>query len=443
MTYPEEKLKQAVQNCSRVDGPSVTNWMKEMILYEIYVRNFTEEGTFLEVVPHLDRLKKMGITAIWLMPIHPIGKVARKGKMGCPYSVMDYMEVNPEYGSKDDFRTLVEQTHKRGMKIIIDMVANHSSHDNVNIREHPEWFYKDAAGKPTRRREDWGDVIDNDFRSRRFWKYMKDALLYWVREFDVDGYRCDVAGMVPLEFWEEATEELRKIKPDVYMLAEWENPLLCEKSFNSDHHYELYWRLKDLRNGVASPADLINIIVANKKYYPGNYLPLNFIENHDQPRALNIFGVMGYQPAAALIFTIPGRPLIYNGQEIGKMEYISLFGKESINWEIRNLCCIKFYEDLINLRKSNPVFIHGDVIPLVNSRPDRILSYMVKTDDDIVCVFLNFSARNTAMEVKFPRYINYRPGQVIFQEPKIRKLPESSDYSMQISMRGYGTVIMR
>ena len=445
MIQPEEQLKEMSQSFRNAPGPKPARWMQEMVLYQIYVRDITAEGTFRGVVSHLDRLKNMGINTLWLMPIHPIGQLEKKGTLGCPYSIKDYMDVNPEHGTKDDFRLLVEEVHKRDMRIIIDMVVNHSSHDNVLIEDHPDWFCKDESGNFTRRRAEWEDVIDNDFSNARLQEYIRDVLLYWVKEFDIDGYRCDVAGMIPLDFWEEVFEELRTIKPDIYFLAEWGHCNLCAKAFNSDYHSALYWNMIKVRNMEAGAQDLVQTIVANRMMYPVNYLPMNFIENHDRERASHILGEKGFMPGASMIFTIPGIPLIYNGQEVGKTRYLSLFDREPIDWNLSNRETLEHYENLIRLRKENPVFIEGEVIPLINSRLERVASYLVRSEKDCVLVLINFSPRNISLEVRFPEYLNYRPKEIIFQHPVLRKTIEflKDNDTLDVSMRGYGTFVMR
>ncbi|MCD4783855.1 MAG: alpha-amylase [Candidatus Eremiobacteraeota bacterium] len=443
MIYPEDKLKQLSFNCGDLKGAAAAPWMKEMVLYEIYVRDISPEGTFKGVIPLLDDIKELGATAIWLMPIHPIGELNRKGSLGCPYSSRDFMDVDPQLGTGEDFKLLVEETHSRGMRFFIDMVANHTAHDNVNVKTHPKWFYIDEQGNPAGRHMDWSDVIDNNYNNPELWNYMKNAILYWVREFDVDGYRCDVAGMVPLEFWEETIGELRKIKPDVYMLAEWENPYLCVNAFNSDYHSELYRQMVQVKQGNARAIDLLELVISNKQIYPRNYLPLNFIENHDQKRASKVFGEMGYRPYAAFVFTIPGIPLVYNGQEIGKTEYLSLFEKQPIDWKDKNLCTLEFYKGLIKLRKENPVFREGEIIPLIDDNPDHTLTYLLKSKNDTVGVFLNLTAEKLKLNVKFPSFINYRPREIIFPSLLQEDTPRINDGVMTFNMRENGVVIMR
>lgn len=443
MNFPENHLDKMTGLCGISQGPEADAWIKDMILYEVYVRSISKEGTFQGLINKLDYIKDLGANTIWLMPIHPIGELLRKGTLGCPYSIMDYMDVNPEYGSKEDFRALVNEVHKRDMKIIIDLVANHSSNDNSHILNNPQWFYQDQEGASTRRFIDWSDVTDINYNSKELCQYMRQVMLYWVKEFDIDGYRCDVAGMVPLEFWEEVTAQLKEIKPQIFMLAEWESPYLCMKAFNSDYHLALYNHLIKIKKGRGYAADLVQLIAAKRFLYPKNYLPMNFIENHDQKRASKVLGRKGFKPSAALIMTIPGIPLIYNGQEIGETEYLSLFDKEDINWSNADEDTLNFYKELIKLRHENEVFRRGEVIPLVNDNPEQTASYMVKSSKDSIGVFLNFSKDSASFNVFMPRYLNYQPGGVIYVDPQEHGMVYLGEENLIVNLNPYGILMVR
>lgn len=449
--YPEDQLKKHTYFCGEMNGPRTPRWVKEMVLYEVYVRNFSTEGNFIGLISQLDRLKDLGITAIWLMPIHPIGRVGKKGSQGCPYAIRDYMDINHEYGTMDDFRNLVDEVHKRGMKIILDMVANHSANDNVNITEHPDWFMLDAEGNPTRRNPEWSDVVDNNLNCRELREYLKSVMLFWVKKFDIDGYRCDVAGMVPLDFWRDSVAELHRIKSNLFMLAEWESPHLCTDVFHSDYNSELYQHFEKIKAGKALAQDLVSIVVANRRFYPRNYLPLNYIENHDQKRAAEIMGIEGTKPAAAFIFTIPGIPLIYNGQEIGETRYLSLFDWEPMDWDIAlNACRGKkaqelqqYYRTLIKLRKDNPVLTDGEIVPVVNDNPDKVASYMMVSEKDILLVVLNFSQKALTVRVKIPRYMNFIPKRVKFSNIMPHEIIKMSDENTMFSvLRAHGVLVV-
>lgn len=220
-------------------------WSKNSTIYEVNVRQYTPEGTFKAFETHLPRLKKMGIDIIWLMPIHPIGEKNRKGSLGSEYSVKDYYAINPEYGTMDDFKDLVRKIHSMGMYVIVDWVGNHSAWDNKLAQEHPEWYTKTVDGKfqPTPW-YDWSDVIDFDYDQPAMRKYMTESMKYWVAEADIDGYRCDVGGFIPVDFWENVRAELDEIKP-VFMLAEWESRDLHRKAFDMTYSWTLLrnWRM--------------------------------------------------------------------------------------------------------------------------------------------------------------------------------------------------------
>lgn len=408
--FPEERLEMMISPVSDIKGPDAPRWMRDMILYSIYVRNFSKSGDFNGVIKRLDEIKALGATAIWLIPIHPIGKKAKKGSLGCPYSITDYFEINPEYGTKADFKHLVDETHKRGMKIFIDAVLNHAAHDHVKVTSRPHWFRRDKYGVFTRRRTEWSDVIDVDFECKQLWDYLGGVMKYWVEEFDVDGFRCDVAGMAPIEFWEKYTKELRRIKPDLYMLAEWDwSPHLCRRAFNSDYRGDHYRLMKRINDGETPAQSLVETADENYQKYPQNYLPMNFIENHDQQRASDVFGKTGFKPWAAFIFTIPGVPLIYNGQEIGATKYLSLFEKMPVNWENKDDDTYNFYRMLIDLRNQRKAARDGRFTPLKSDKPQKIASYaVIGRSEKIICV-LNLSYENTGVKIDV-KTNNLKPG---------------------------------
>ena len=176
--------------------------LRNQIMYQVFVRNFSEEGTFKKVEEELDRIKALGTDIVWLMPIHPIGKAQRKGTLGSPYAISDYRAVNPEFGTLDDFISFTNAVHDRGMKCIIDVVYNHTSPDSVLSKEHPEWFFHKSDGSFGNRVGDWSDIIDLDYSNKELWRYQIDTLKYWAQW--VDGFRCDVAPLIPIAFWEQA-----------------------------------------------------------------------------------------------------------------------------------------------------------------------------------------------------------------------------------------------
>ncbi len=392
------------KDASSYEGAPLYEWMQNMILYEVYVRNFSPKGTFKGVQEKLDYIQSLGVNTLWFMPIHPVGKVGKKGSLGCPYAVRDYMDVNPEYGTKKDFKELVSEIHKRGMKVLIDMVLNHTALDNVLIPKHPNWFYRDKKGNLTRRAKEWTDVVDIKYDEEDVYKYIKSVLMYWLEEFDIDGYRCDVAGMVPLQLWEEASEDLRKIKKDFFLLAEWYgSPAICRKAFNSDYRGEIYKNMLAAKQGKVSVQSVIENWTSLREKYPANHLPLNFIENHDLKRASKIFGKRGFIPWATLIFTLPGIPLIYNGQEIGATKYLSLFDYQPIDWNSKDEFTLMTYKTLISFRKQHSSTKLGKVTPVKNNHPQKIISYTVEDEKEKLLLILNTSPRRVKVQVDIPK----------------------------------------
>jgi glycosidase len=291
-------------------------WVRDGVVYEIFPRAFSKEGNFDGITRRLDDLKSLGVNILWLMPIHPIGQEKKKGTIGSPYAVRDFMAVNPDYGSPADLKRLIAEAHKRNMKVIIDIVANHTSWDSVMMKE-AGFHTKDASGKVIPPVADWADVADLNYENPRLRRYMIDMLKMWVRDYDLDGFRCDVAGMVPTAFWEEARAELDKVKPDIAMLAEWNTPELLVKAFDLDYSWSLLSALNDVGTGAKPASALRAAWEEERAKYPQGALHMRFSDNHDERRAIARFGERGALAASALMFTLDGVPLIYNGMEAG------------------------------------------------------------------------------------------------------------------------------
>ncbi|NOX36027.1 MAG: alpha-amylase [Calditrichaeota bacterium] len=375
---------------SSYSAPLAPEWARNGVLYEIYIRAFTPEGTFRAAIQRLDALQELGVNILWLMPIYPIGEKGRKGTLGSPYSVKDFRKVNPEFGTEADFRAFVQAAHQRGMKVILDMVPNHGANDNVLMADHPDWFMWDEAGNFTREVADWSDITDFNYDNPDMRRYMQETMQYWIREFDIDGYRCDVAGMVPLDFWEETLPRLREIKPDIYLLAEWEDPKLLIAGFHSDYDWTLYHLLKDVRKQKKRTAEAIQLIYEKDSRYPQNALPMRFLENHDEPRSLEMFGPAAIEAYATFIFTVPGLPLIYAGQEIGETVRPSLFEKFTIRWQEGDTALFRMYQRLIRWRKQYPVLRHGEFIPLgVATFKGSVGAFLRRGDQGLALVATN------------------------------------------------------
>lgn len=399
--------------------PVAPDWAKNSTIYEVNIRQFSKEGTFKSFQQHLPRLKELGVDILWLMPINPIGKLNRKGTLGSYYSVKDYVDINPEFGTKEDFKTLVDEIHNHGMHVIIDWVANHTAWDNKWVKTNPEFYTKDSSGNFVPPVPDWSDVIDLNYDNKELWKEMISALKYWVSEFDIDGYRCDVAGMVPIEFWNEVRTELDKIKP-VFMLAEWDTPEMHKFAF--DMTYD--WDLHKIFNGVyakeRNSSDIIKHILNDQKKYPDYAYRMQFTSNHDENswngteyerlgKAAEVFAVLTY--------VIPGMPLIYNGQEIGFNKRLEFFEKDSIIWKENKF--EKLYKNLNELKEKNKALwagIESGSVDFINNNNDILIIRRSKENKEVIG-FFNLTEKeteaNTRLEKASGVYISFNNDQQI------------------------------
>ncbi len=320
------------------DAVEVANaeWTRDAVLYQLNTRQFTPEGTFKAAQKQLPRLAAMGVDIIWLMPIHPIGEAHRKGSLGSPYAVRDYRAVNPELGTEAEFRAFVDEAHRLGLKVILDWVANHSAYDNPLTKSHPEWYTRTPEGALTSPQgTDWSDVADFDYSQPALRRYMTESLAYWVREFGVDGFRCDVAGYVPTDFWETARAELDKVKP-VFMLAEWEQRDLHARAFDATYGWGWKEAMQRLVKSGEGAGPIRGYYAGQAETWPQAAMRMVYTENHDQNSwdgiAAQIYGP-AYEAAIALSFTGSGLPLIYNGQEADNDRQLEFFERDPIIWK--------------------------------------------------------------------------------------------------------------
>ena len=320
------------------DAVEVANaeWTRDAVLYQLNTRQFTPEGTFKAAQKQLPRLAAMGVDIIWLMPIHPIGEAHRKGSLGSPYAVRDYRAVNPEFGTEAEFRAFVDEAHRLGLKVILDWVANHSAYDNPLTKSHPEWYTRTPEGALTSPQgTDWSDVADFDYSQPALRRYMTESLAYWVREFGVDGFRCDVAGYVPTDFWETARAELDKVKP-VFMLAEWEQRDLHARAFDATYGWGWKEAMQRLVKSGEGAGPIRGYYAGQAETWPQAAMRMVYTENHDQNSwdgiAAQIYGP-AYEAAIALSFTGSGLPLIYNGQEADNDRQLEFFERDPIIWK--------------------------------------------------------------------------------------------------------------
>ena len=388
--------QQPGKDVSKLSARPSREWVRDSVIYEIYPRDFSPEGNFKGITAQLDRLQDLGVTILWLMPIHPIGQEKRKGTIGSPYAVRDYYAINPDYGTKDDLKRLIAEAHRRGLKVIIDIVANHTSWDSVMMK-HPDWYQHDAAGKITYP-HDWYDVAKLNYDNPKLREYMTEMLEYWIREFDLDGFRCDVAEDVPTDFWEHARAELDKIKPDIVMLAEGHKADLEVKAFELDYSWPLHSALTDVLQGRARASDLRAAWEKEFKEWPRGALHMRFSDNHDERRAIARFGEPGALAASAFMFTLDGAPLIYNGMEAGDTTESgapALFEKLPIFWANaeRRPEFPRFYKQMIALRKASEALRRGSLEWLRNSDESRLVTYLRRGAQEEILVAINFSNR--------------------------------------------------
>jgi hypothetical protein len=321
---------------------------RNLVIYEIYVRNLSANGTFSDVEKDLPRLHTLGVDVLWFMPIHPIGVLNKKGSLGCPYSIRDYREVNPEYGTKEDFTRLIQQAHERGMKVMIDVVYNHTAHDSVLVKEHPEYFHQDESGNPVTTVPEWSDVIDIKHPNQDLTDYLIETLQGWVA-LGVDGFRCDVASLVPQEFWLQARAEVAKVKLGVIWLAESVHASFVGSrrsngltglsdselysAFDLTYDYDIWpiWQLAV--QGKVPVRRYIEMLRYQDCIYPQTYVKMRCVENHDQARIMRL----APSRAQAIAWTAfeafnKGPFLIYGGQESATKHTPSLFDIDKIDW---------------------------------------------------------------------------------------------------------------
>lgn len=317
--------------------------LRNLVIYSVYVRCHTPEGTFRALEADLDRIKALGTDVVWLMPIHPIGKEGKKGSLGCPYSISDYRAVNPEYGTLEDFRHLVDEIHSRGMKCIIDVVYNHTSHDSVLLAQHPEYFWRKPDGRLGNRFGDWTDVYDLDYSNRDLWDYQAETLMYWAGI--VDGFRCDVASCVPPRFWTYARKRVAEVNPSCFWLAETVHSAMVSEvrkqgldiwtdneiyqAFDAEYQYDIWQKFLDYFTGEGTLKEYLDALNDQNRIYPRNYIKLRFVENHDTERFADICPDEEKRSNwLDFMFYQQGPMLIYAGQEFSCTHRPSLFEQE-------------------------------------------------------------------------------------------------------------------
>lgn len=395
-------------------------WSRNAVIYEANIRQATPEGTFRAFERQIPRLKDLGVDIIWMMPVYPISFNGRKGRLGSYYSVADYKGVNPEFGSIDDFKSLVKTAHDAGMKVILDWVPNHTGQDNAWVRDYPERYDRNEKGEmfgPF----DWTDVYQLNYNNPDTRRATIDALQYWLREGDVDGFRCDVAGMVATDYWDEARKQLETVKPEVFMLAEADKAELTANAFDMDYH----WPMKDLFSEIAATSGqysykdkdgnvkqfplkravaIDSMLAEDARKYPADAYRMQMITNHDlnswEGTEFERLGNLS-QAFAVLSYTLPGMPLIYTGQEVGLDRAFEFFDKDTAPDYTQGQEYTAFYKQLNALKHDNAALRAGDggaVQRYVTKSPD-VYVFERQRGDDRVLVAVNLGA--TAQKVQY------------------------------------------
>lgn len=312
-------------------GLPVPEWGREPVLYCVSPRAFDPSGRLDAVTRRLPELATLGATVIWLLPVHPVGAVDRKGRLGSPYAIRDDRAVDPDLGTIQDLTDLVTEAHRLGLRVLMDAVFNHMAPDHVARAAHPDWFVRDAHGRPARRVADWSDVVDRNFDAFGLAEYLLDTLAFWMETCGVDGFRCDVAGMVPPDFWRRARERLVALRPDHLMLAEWDDPAVHRSAFHLSYDWRGYRALAAAARGRRPVAHAQAALLRRAADFPEGAVPLRFVENHDEPRAPRRFTAAAR--AATLVQALAGGAfLVFNGQEVGARHCPDLFDADPIDW---------------------------------------------------------------------------------------------------------------
>lgn len=399
---------------STLTNVSHSDWTRNAVIYEVNLRQMTDEGTVKAFEKQLPRLKELGVDVLWFMPVHEISEKNRKGTLGSYYAVKDYKSFNHEFGSLDDFKATVKKAHDMGFKVIIDWVANHSGCDNVWVAEHPDWYMKNEKGEmfgPY----DWTDTYKFDYSNPQMRQGMTDALKFWVKEVGVDGFRCDVAGEVPTDFWDNARKELMAVKPDLFMLAEASKPELHKNAFDAGYN----WPMKDLWSAIAATSGqykfakegegirtfpvtkalaIDTLLAQQAEEYPGDSYLMNMVTNHDlnswEGTEFERLGNLN-KAFAVLMYTLPGMPLIYTGQETGMNRAFEFFEKDKApQWEPRNEY-FSFYQTLNNMKHNQPAIAAGnaggEMVRYATESPD-IYAFSREKDGKKVVVITNLGS---------------------------------------------------
>ncbi|HEV8358596.1 MAG TPA: alpha-amylase family glycosyl hydrolase [Gemmatimonadales bacterium] len=417
-----------------------SSWVARGAIYEVFVRDYSPTGDLRGVISGLDRIQAAGANVVWLMPIYPVGVVGRKKPLGSPYSVRDYRAINPGFGTAAGFRALVQAVHARGMNLILDWVPNHTSWDHVWVREHPDFYVRDDRGGLTVPRDDkgkltdWTDVAQLDYGNPALRREMIAAMQYWLTEFGVDGFRVDVAGFVPDDFWREAVPVLRAAagRP-ILLLAEWGDLKMHRFGFDLTYGWDSYGRLKSVWKG-APASTFVRSELTDLAAMPPGGMRLRFTTNHDetawdQPPVTLFGGAAGARAAFVAMALLPGRPLLYDGQEVESPQKLGLFTREPIAWNQPDAAAARaFYRRVMQLARTDSAFLAGDFRDADTTAPDDVIAY----------------ARRDALVLVNARSREVRVGLKGFAGDSVRDLlSDRVQRGDSVTLRAFGAVVLR
>lgn len=373
-------------------------WAANATIYEVNIRQYTEAGTINAFAEHLPRLKELGVDILWIMPVQPIGEKNRKGPLGSYYSIQDYTAVNPNFGTMDDFTAMVNQAHELGLKVILDWVTNHTSFDHGWTTEHPDFYSYNEDGEINVAMDnegnltDWTDVADLNFENQELWAAMAAEMKFWVDSANIDGFRCDVAGFVPMDYWNWLSEERATWNKELFMLAEWAEPSDMQ-NFNMNYGWDVHHIMNEVAKGEKAPSDIEMLRLQIDTTYTHDDIRMYFTTNHDE-NSWNgtVFERMGkahFQWFAFAATFDKGMPLIYSGQEVGLNKRLKFFDKDQIDWSVDTDSLTgwsydKFYQNMMDIYHSTPALWNGnyggDFTPLVVNDDKRTYAYARRLD---------------------------------------------------------------
>lgn len=400
-------------------------WVYNAVIYEVNTRQYTPEGTFSAFSEHLPRLQDLGADILWFMPVQSIGTKDRKGTLGSYYSIKNYTEVNSEFGTLEDFKKVVKEAQDLGMKVILDWVGNHTSRDAVWVETHPDWYVRDSLGN-LNIMYDWTDIAQLNYAVPEMREAMIEAMKFWIRETGIDGFRCDVAGEIPADFWEVAKDSLTMLNPDIFLLAEAEKPELNESVFDAYYAWDFHHRMNNVAQGKEGVDSLRSFLQRMNSRFSRHAIPMYFTSNHDENSWNGTeFERMGEaaKTFAVLTYMLPGIPLIYSGQEAGLNRRLAFFEKDFIGWDDKEGFST-FYRELNAFKKQHEALSaqerDGEMREITNDCPESVWSFRrMKNENEVVCIF------NLSGEAVHVRFNGNVPGEGFSSFPDSSEIPSA------------------